>query len=63
MWLRILLAHHYHRVDADQIWGMAVVEAPKLATALLRSEQPSVPVGPLAVDQRKVAVGGDVDRL
>jgi uncharacterized protein with HEPN domain len=29
--LRILLAHHYHRVDADQVWSIATSDVPALA--------------------------------
>lgn len=32
--LRIVLAHHYHRVDPDQVWTIASQEVPLLATAL-----------------------------
>jgi uncharacterized protein with HEPN domain len=32
--LRHLLAHHYHRVDTDQIWTIATVSVPALATEL-----------------------------
>jgi uncharacterized protein with HEPN domain len=32
--LRIVLAHHYHRVDPDQVWTIAARDVPALATAL-----------------------------
>ena len=32
--LRIVLAHHYHRVDPDQVWSMATQEVPALASGL-----------------------------
>jgi uncharacterized protein with HEPN domain len=32
--LRIVLAHHYHRVDPDQVWTIAVDEVPTLSKAL-----------------------------
>lgn len=32
--LRIVLAHHYHRVDPDQVWAIAVAHVPAMATAL-----------------------------
>lgn len=32
--LRILLAHHYHRVDPDQVWTIAVDDVPALGKAL-----------------------------
>jgi uncharacterized protein with HEPN domain len=32
--LRILLAHHYHRVDPDQVWTIAVEEIPRLSEQL-----------------------------
>jgi uncharacterized protein with HEPN domain len=32
--LRIVLAHHYHRVDPDQVWEIAAVEVPVLAERL-----------------------------
>ena len=32
--LRIVLAHHYHRVDPEQVWSMATHDVPKLASAL-----------------------------
>jgi uncharacterized protein with HEPN domain len=31
---RILLAHHYHRVDPDQVWTIAVDDISALAKAL-----------------------------
>ena len=36
--LRHLLAHHYHRVDADQIWTIAVVSVPQMSDELADSE-------------------------
>lgn len=32
--LRIVLAHHYHRIDPDLIWSYAIEQAPVLASAL-----------------------------
>lgn len=32
--LRTLLAHHYHRVDPQQVWVIASVEVPRLVLAL-----------------------------
>ncbi len=32
--LRILLAHHYHRVDVDQVWEIAAGAVPELAERL-----------------------------
>jgi uncharacterized protein with HEPN domain len=32
--LRIVLAHHYHRVDPAQVWTIASVEVPRLAGQL-----------------------------
>jgi uncharacterized protein with HEPN domain len=32
--LRTVLAHHYHRVDPDQVWTIAVVEVPRLQQLL-----------------------------
>lgn len=32
--LRIVLAHHYHRVDPEQVWSMATTEVAALVTAL-----------------------------
>ncbi|HEY9557799.1 MAG TPA: HepT-like ribonuclease domain-containing protein [Acidimicrobiales bacterium] len=32
--LRHLLAHHYHRVDADQIWSIATDSVPALSEEL-----------------------------
>lgn len=32
--LRHLLAHHYHRVDSDQIWTIATTDIPALASEL-----------------------------
>jgi uncharacterized protein with HEPN domain len=32
--LRIVLAHHYHRVDPDQVWSIASVDIPALALAI-----------------------------
>ena len=37
--LRIVLAHHYQRVDPEQVWNMAVVEVPALLAAI--SPRPS----------------------
>lgn len=32
--LRIVLAHHYHRVDPNQVWAIAAEEVPRLAEHL-----------------------------
>ena len=32
--LRTLLAHHYHRVDPDQVWVIASAEIPRLSERL-----------------------------
>ena len=32
--LRILLAHHYHRVDVDQVWNIATMAVPDLVRDL-----------------------------
>ncbi len=32
--LRIVLAHHYHRVDPDQVWAIATTDVPALVAAL-----------------------------
>jgi uncharacterized protein with HEPN domain len=32
--LRVVLAHHYHRVDPNQVWVIASVEVPRLAEQL-----------------------------
>jgi uncharacterized protein with HEPN domain len=32
--LRILLAHHYHRIDLDQVWQIATVAVPDLVRHL-----------------------------
>lgn len=32
--LRIVLAHHYHRVDEDLVWAMATTEVPELRRQL-----------------------------
>ncbi len=32
--LRIVLAHHYHRVDPDQVWTIAAVHVPRLLVAI-----------------------------
>ena len=32
--LRIVLAHHYHRVDPDQVWSIATTDVPALAQAI-----------------------------
>jgi uncharacterized protein with HEPN domain len=31
---RIVLAHHYHRVDPNQVWNIAAEHVPAMATAL-----------------------------
>jgi len=41
MRLRIVLAHHYQRVDPQQVWTIAERDIPRLATAL-RSRTPPV---------------------
>lgn len=35
--LRILLAHHYHRVDVEQVWEIATGAVPELAERLRQS--------------------------
>ncbi len=37
--LRHLLAHHYHRVDPDQIWSIASNDVPGFAEGLSRSAE------------------------
>ncbi|MFM8857814.1 MAG: DUF86 domain-containing protein [Actinomycetota bacterium] len=32
--LRVLLAHHYHRIDIDQVWQIATVSVPELVRHL-----------------------------
>jgi len=32
--LRILLAHHYHRIDRDQVWAIATMSVPDLVRQL-----------------------------
>lgn len=32
--LRILLAHHYHRIDPDQVWEIATMSVPDLVRQL-----------------------------
>jgi len=32
--LRIVLAHHYHRVDPEQVWAIATTDVPELIAAL-----------------------------
>jgi uncharacterized protein with HEPN domain len=32
--LRILLAHHYHRIDPDQVWAIASTHVPELLDQL-----------------------------
>lgn len=34
--LRTVLAHHYHRVDPNQVWTIATVELPRLVAVLRR---------------------------
>lgn len=29
--MRVVLAHHYHRVDPGQVWVIAATEVPRLA--------------------------------
>lgn len=35
--LRVVLAHHYHRVDPNQVWVIASTEVPRLADHLRHS--------------------------
>lgn len=35
--LRIVLAHHYHRVDPGQVWVIATTEVPRLVHDLRRA--------------------------
>lgn len=39
--LRILLAHHYHRVDPSQIWTIVTTEIPLLLDALADKSEPA----------------------
>jgi uncharacterized protein with HEPN domain len=39
--LRIVLAHHYHRVDAEQVWSIATIDVPALAEAI-RTARPDL---------------------
>ena len=38
--LRIVLAHHYQRVDSEQVWNIAVAEVPALLLAISPGEIP-----------------------
>jgi uncharacterized protein with HEPN domain len=35
--LRTVLAHHYHRIDPNQVWTIAAVEVPRFVEQLNRS--------------------------
>jgi uncharacterized protein with HEPN domain len=37
--LRTVLAHHYHRVDPNQVWAIAAVELPRLVGLLDRERE------------------------
>lgn len=37
--LRIVLAHHYHRVDPDQVWVIATTHVPEVVSALTESNK------------------------
>ena len=37
--LRVVLAHHYHRVDHNEVWVIAVDEVPRLAQQLQSDPQ------------------------
>jgi uncharacterized protein with HEPN domain len=39
--LRIVLAHHYHRVDPNQVWAIAAGEVPQLAEHLRQKQLPT----------------------
>ena len=39
MHLRVLLAHHYHRVDPGQVWAIAERDVPALLAALSPVEE------------------------
>jgi uncharacterized protein with HEPN domain len=32
--LRVLLAHHYHRIDVEQVWTIATVSVPDLVRSI-----------------------------
>jgi len=36
--LRVVLAHHYHRVDSNQVWVIAATEVPRLAQDIRPAE-------------------------
>jgi uncharacterized protein with HEPN domain len=38
--LRVVLAHHYHRVDPNQVWVIAANEVPRLAERLRAPGRP-----------------------
>jgi uncharacterized protein with HEPN domain len=38
--LRVVLAHHYHRVDPNQVWVIAADEVPRLAERLRAPGRP-----------------------
>jgi uncharacterized protein with HEPN domain len=37
--LRTVLAHHYHRIDSDQVWTIAVIDIPALLDHLKNPRQ------------------------
>ena len=36
--LRVVLAHHYHRVDPNQVWVIAAAEVPRLVQVIRPAE-------------------------
>jgi uncharacterized protein with HEPN domain len=36
--LRVVLAHHYHRIDPGQVWTIATTEVPRLVQNLRPEE-------------------------
>jgi uncharacterized protein with HEPN domain len=39
--MRVMLAHHYHRVNLDRVWITATVNVPEFATALRAGSAPN----------------------
>jgi uncharacterized protein with HEPN domain len=37
--LRTVLAHHYHRIDSDQVWTIAAIDVPALLDHLKNPRQ------------------------
>lgn len=60
--LRVVLAHHYHRVDPGQVWVIAAAEVPRLVHELQKPGQVDKDACRTEFDRDQQGHGGPADQ-